>query len=202
VNGRRLRVATAGAVVLAVALAACGGNDGTEEDEEDITAAIEFATASGDPAACTEVQTQRFLEQVGDETEGEAAVRECEKNAADPIAKSISVSNIEVDGDSATAEGAISGALFDGQTFAIALVKEGGQWKLDEATGFVGFDRDTMLTSLEREFTADPETPPQAAECVVKQFSQLSDQEIQDYFLGRADPQAEEAIFGHCFGAE
>jgi hypothetical protein len=196
---RRLGFVTPGVLVIAAALVACG-DDGNSQDEDDITAAIEFATASGDPAACTKAQTQRFTEQVADETTGEAAVKECERNAADPVADSIEVSNIEVDGDSATAEGAITGTLFDGQTIAIVLVNEDGQWKLDEATGFVGFDRDTMLTSIEQEFGSDPETPPKAADCVVENFGQLSDQEIQDFFLGTASPQAEDQIFGPCFG--
>jgi hypothetical protein len=196
-----LGLGTLGAMVIAVALGACD-DDGNGQDADEITAAIEFVTTSGDPAACTEAQTQRFVEQVGDETTGQAAVKECERNAVDPVAETIEVSNIEVDGESATAEGAITGTLFDGQTIAVALVKEDGQWKLDEATGFVDFDRATMLASLEEEFTSDPETPPEAAACVVENFNQLSDQEIQDFFLGTASPQAEEEIFGPCFGSE
>lgn len=202
-NRRQLGVATAGVVVLALAMAACGSDDSAGQDEDEITAAIKRATTSGDPAACIEVETQRFVEQVGDGTTGEAAVKQCEKDAADPIAVSTGVSNIEVGGDSATAEAAIAGGgIFDGQTFTVALVHEDGAWKLDQATGFVGFDREAMLASLEKEFKSDPESPPEAADCVVKQFGRLSDEEIEDYFLGRSDPKAEEAIFGPCFGGQ
>ena len=191
------------AIAAALAISACGDedDDGGGEDETQITEAIELAAASGDPAACTEAQTQKFTEQVGEGT-GEEAVKNCEENASDSVADSVEVENIEVDGDAATADAAITGSAFDGQTLSVALIKEGDTWKLDEATGFAVFDRDAFTAAFEEELTADPEVPPEAATCVVEQFGALSDQEIQDFFLGAADSQAEAELFGPCFGGE
>src|SRR5262245_53805225 len=132
---RQFRAVAAAAVVAvfaAFALAACGGgDDASSEDQDQITQAINAAAASGDPSACTQYQTQRFLEQTNDGT-GEAAVKSCEQDAADSVADSVDVTDIEVDGDSATAKAAVTGSVFDGQTLDIALVKEGDVWKLDQ----------------------------------------------------------------------
>ena len=184
------------ALAATLAIAACGGDDGSE-DEDQITESIEAAAVSGEPAACTENQTQRFTEQTTGET-GEAAVTACEEDAADSVAESIEVSNIEVDGDAATAEGEVTGSFFDGQTIDIALVKEGDQWKLDELRGFVDFDRAAYLANIEEEVSSDEETPQQAVDCVTGNLEGLDDQQLQDLFIN-PDQQAEEQVFGSCF---
>jgi ABC-type glycerol-3-phosphate transport system substrate-binding protein len=90
----------AAAVLAAFALAACGGDGGGSEDEDQISAAIERAATSGDPAACTEVQTLRFTEQTSGEGEtGQAAIQQCEQNAENTAGASVEVSDIEIDGD-------------------------------------------------------------------------------------------------------
>ena len=198
----RLGLGALGALVIAVALVACGNNDGNSQDEDDITAAMEFAATSGDPAACTEAETQAFSEQNAGGATGEAAVKQCEAEAADTPADSIEVSNVEVDGDAATADGAVTGSIFDGQTLSVALVKENDKWKIDQLTGFAEFDRDAFTAAFAKELASDPETPPKAADCVEQKFAQLSDQEVQDFFVGKAEQQAEKEIFGPCFGAE
>jgi hypothetical protein len=195
-----LSLLTAG-LVLPLALAACGGDGdggGGGADEAEITAAIEFAATSGDPAACTEAQTQSFNEQTTGET-GEAAVEACERDAADTPADSIEVSSIAVDGDSATAQGTIVGSAFDGQTIELALVREGEAWKLDELIGFAEFDREALIAGFTEEIASDPGTPEAAKDCVVKAFSDLSDQELQD---GLLDPDESffAQLFGPCFG--
>jgi ABC-type glycerol-3-phosphate transport system substrate-binding protein len=177
------------------ALAACGGDD----DEDQITEAIEFAATSGDPAACTEAQTLRFTEQTTGQ-QGAAALKQCRRDAEDDTADSVDVSNIEVDGDSATAEGAVSGSFFDGQTVAVALVKQDDEWKLDELTGFVDLDRDAFVATIEREFRADPEER-QATSCVVKNLEGLSDQQFEDLFLNSGS-KLEDQVFTPCFGGQ
>lgn len=188
----------------ALILGACGDDDddGGSDDEAQITEAIERSATSGDPAACTDAQTQRFTEQVSGGETGEAAVTQCEEDAADTVADEVEVENLEVDGDAATADVAITGSVFDGQTLSVALVQEGDQWKLDELTGFAEFDRAACEASFREELASAEEVPPQAVDCVLKQFGQLSDQQIQDFFLGRADSAAEDQIFGPCFGGE
>jgi hypothetical protein len=171
-----------GAGVLAtLALVACG-DSGNSADEDQISAAITRAATSGDPAACTEVQTQKFIEQTSGGASGEAAIKQCEKDADQGVADKIDATNIEVDGDSATANAAVTGSIFDGQTLQVALVN---------------FNRDAMNAAFTKEISSDPQTPPAAVDCVTKQIEGVSDEQLQSLFLGD-DPKAEEAIFGPC----
>jgi hypothetical protein len=185
-------------VLAALALVACGGS-GNSDEEDQISAAIDKAATSGDPAACTEVETQNFLQQTSGGGGGSAqqAVQQCERDAKDSVADTVDVSDIEVDGDSATANAAVAGSIFDGQTLQIALVKDGDQWKLDQFKGFEDFDRASMNSAFKKEISTDPETPPAAADCVNQQIESVSDQDLQGLFVG-GDPKAEQAVFGPC----
>jgi hypothetical protein len=176
-----------------VMLGACG--DGSD-DEDQISEAIEFAATSGDPAACTTVQTQRFNEQITGQ-QGAAALKQCRQDAKDEPADSIDVSNIEVDGDSATADGAITGSFFDGQTLSIALVKQADEWKLNGVPGFADFDRGAFLAAFEKGFRSDPEARPAAA-CVLQNLQGLSDQQLEDLFL-QSNSKLEDQVFTPCF---
>jgi hypothetical protein len=192
-----------GAAVTALVLVACGGGDsgGDSQDQDDITAAIESAATSGDPAACTSAQTQKFTEETTGQT-GAAAVQQCEKDAKDTPADSVDVQNIEVDGDSATADAAVTGSFFDGQTLELALVKEGDQWKLDEATGFKDFDKAAFENSFRQEISSDPQgAPPGAVDCVIQNINGLSDTQIEAVFL-KSDKQLEDQVFAPCFKGE
>jgi hypothetical protein len=197
---RRVHLAAiAGAMVLAAAaLSACGSSDDNSADEDSITAAIDRAATSGDPAACTDAQTQKFNEQTSG---GGDATKQCEKDAADAPADKVDVTNIEVNGDTATADAAVTGSVFDSQTLQLALVKEGDQWKLDQFTGFANFDRAALGESLSAEIGKDPHSPPKAADCVKARVETLSDQEAQDVFLS-SDNSAGDKLFGPCFPGE
>ena len=195
----RVLVLVLGVAALSMMVAACGDDDDSGADDQQITDAITQAATSDDPAVCTEVQTAKFTQQTSGEPgeSAEQAVESCERDAGDNVAEEVDVSEIEVDGDSATALAAVTGSLFDGQTLDIALVKEGDQWKLDEFRGFEGFDRDSLLAGFEEEISADPEASPQARDCVIQQMDSLSDEQLQAFFVG-SDPQSEEQIFRPC----
>lgn len=195
-KGHRPAALAAAIILASAALTACGSDD-TSEDEEQITEAIETSAMSSDPSACTELQTQRFIEQTEGET-GEAALESCRENAGDEPAESVEVSSIEADGDAATAEAAITGSFLDGSTVEIGLVREGEQWKLDELTGFAEFDRAGFEAAFEEEVRSDEEIPPQAADCIVQRFEGFSDQEAQDFLLRPGESGGEE-VFTPCF---
>jgi hypothetical protein len=189
----------AAAVLAAFALTACGGDDGGSEDEDQITAAIDRVATSGDPKACTDVETQRFIEQTsGGGAKGAAAVKQCEQAGAEgAVADKIDVTNIEVDGDHATAEGAVTGNLFDGQTLDLALVKEGDQWKLDEFKGFAEFNRDALINTIKQQLSSDPSATPQAVSCVTDHLEMQSDENLQALYSG-SESSVEDEIFGAC----
>jgi hypothetical protein len=186
-----------GLCALPFVLAACGDDDdGSSEDEDQITAALDRAATSGDPAACTEVQTQKFIEQTGGGETGQAAIKSCQKDAADTPAEEVEVTDVEVDGDAATAKAAVTGSFFDGQTLNLALVKEGDQWKLDELTSFDDFDRDAMVAAISEELASEEGASPQAVDCVAGQIQSLPEDQVQAAFLGDSD--AEDALFAPC----
>jgi hypothetical protein len=188
------------ALVASLGLAACGGDDdngGGSADEDGITKAIEVSAASGDPTACTQYQTQNFVEQTNDGT-GQAAIQSCEKDAADSVADAVDVSDIEVDGGNATAKAAVTGSIFDGQTLDIALVKEGDVWKLDRFTGFEEFDKAKIVAAFKEEFAKDPSVPPAAADCVAQQMENAPDETVQQLFTEQDTSQIEQQLFGPC----
>jgi hypothetical protein len=193
----RNRSLALGALVLAaLALAACG-DSGNSEDQDQITKAIELAATSGDPSACTQAETVKFVQQTSGGGSADEAVKQCEQDANDNVADEVDVTDVEVDGDTATANAAVTGSIFDGQTLQIALVKEGDQWKLDAFKGFEDFDRDSLNAAFKEEIASDQETPPAAVDCVTQQIDAASDEDLQGLFLGN-DSSAEDAIFGPC----
>jgi hypothetical protein len=187
---------------LPLALAACGGGGGaSSEDQAQITKSVEFAAVSGDPKACTDAQTLKFTEQTTG-ANGQAAVLQCQQDAKDTPADSVDVTDIEVDGDTATANALFTGGFFGGQTVEIALTKDGGTWKLDEAKGFKDFDRDKFIAGFKKEIENSPGgVPPGTADCVATQIGKLSDDQIEDLFLN-SNGALENQVFNTCFKGE
>jgi hypothetical protein len=199
----RLLVAVVAAATLpmALGLAACGGDDddnggSSNADEQQITTAITVSAASGDPTACTKYQTQNFVEQTNDGT-GQEAIKSCEQDAADSVADSVDISDVEVDGDSATAKAAVTGSIFDGQTLDLGLVKEGGVWKLDKFNGFEDFDKAKIIAGFKAEIAKDPSVPPAAADCVAQQMEKTSDEDLEGFFTEQ-NAQSEDQLFKPC----
>jgi hypothetical protein len=175
----------------ALALVACGSSG--NGDESQIEEAIETSATSTDPADCTKLQTQQFMEQTTQES-GKAAVTKCEKEAeAEEGAESASVSNVEISGSSATAEAALTGGGLGGQSVEVALVKNGEQWKLDEVVKFTNFDRAKLVEYFEEEFTkASSELPPKLAGCFIEVFQEGSQAEIEELLLSNSTKGLEE----------
>jgi len=169
-------------IVSAFALAACGSS---ESDEDKVVDVIETSVTSNDPADCTTLVTQAFVEQGSDES-GKAAIKDCEEEAEDEeeTAESAEVTDVEVDGEKATANVAISGGGFDGQTVSVAVVKDGDQWKLDEITSIVKLDNAALAKTLETQFE-DPEVKlsEAAIECIVGTVEEADTGEVEELLL-------------------
>jgi hypothetical protein len=169
-------------VFSALAVVACGGSGNS--DESQIEEAIETSATTTDPADCTKLSTRHFMEQTT-QSEGSEAVKECEKQASEETgAESASVSNVEVDGSKATADVALTGGSFDGQTLGVTLVKEGNQWKLDELTGFAKFDKAKLIEAFEKSL-AEPsnEVSNGLASCLVEALEAGSREEFEELTL-------------------
>lgn len=187
---KRLLVLPCVLIISALALSACGGGGGSS-DESQIEEAIETSATSSDPTVCSELQTQQFVEQSTSE-EGPAAVKKCEESSEEDQAESVAVSNVEVEGSEATADAAITGASFDGQSLEIALVKEGDQWMLNEALGFAKLDKPKLVEALATQFETDGELEEEVAVCIEEGFEESSQAEIEELLLsGSSEPIAE-----------
>jgi hypothetical protein len=178
-------------------VAACGGDDGGG-DEDDITAAIEQAATEDSAEKCTEAQTLAFTEQTEFEA-GEAAVETCESNAGDGdiAGESVDVSNVEVDGDAATADVSFEGGGLGGQEIAVSLVKEDDQWKLDSLDEFISFDKAAFAEGLSASAEADGDIPPETLTCITDAVSAAPDEELQATYLS-GDPEQLLTLFGPC----
>jgi hypothetical protein len=120
-------VFTAFLAAAALALGACGGDDeeatteatapAPEEEVEQVVA--DFGQAEG-ADACDYV-SQSYLDQLG-------GVSGCDKEFAEAVAVDYAISDVQVDGTTATAT-----AETDDQTVAFELVDEEGEWKISSA---------------------------------------------------------------------
>jgi hypothetical protein len=191
-------------VVLAIPLtiAACGGDDDDDGgdgggDQDEITAAIETATTGTDPGKCTTVMTQQFVEQVTFET-GPTAVGLCREGTAPATpADSVDVANIEVDGDTATAEVAVTGGgRLDGQTIVVSLVKEGDQWKLDHLDEFIEFDQGAFADAVVEEASEAGE-PRQTLDCIRDAIDTAGPEQSQAIYVSD-EPGGDFGLFGYC----
>jgi hypothetical protein len=200
--GRILSLAAA--LSAALALAACGsggGGSSSGSDQDQIANAIKTSVTSTDPGDCTRLETQAFLEQIHF-TQGVQAVRACVRDAPDTSddPDSVDVTDVEVNGDHATANAAFHGGGFDGSTLSVALVKDGDQWKLDKITDIPQFD----LAAFTREFTQrlhrDQDTPSQALACITTQLNQAGPDDVKHALIS-GQSSALLGLIGPCLGA-
>jgi hypothetical protein len=178
-------------ILSAFALAACGSSGGEEGEVEE---AIKTSAESTDPADCSKLSTQQFMEQTTGES-GEAAVKKCEEEAKeDEGVESVGVTSVEVDGSSATAEAALTGGSLDGQTVEVEVVKDGDQWKMNKVVKFTKIDRAKLVKVLESGFSKQSsEVDPRLADCFIEAFKQGPQAEVEGLVLEDSAPGLEEA---------
>lgn len=187
--------ALAACLVAALSLAACGSSS-SSDDQSQITDAINAAAVSGKASACTEAETQAFVEQSNYET-GNAAIAACKKDAGQGNADSVDVSNIQVDGDKATADVAITGSTFDGQTIEVSLVKDGGAWKLDSFNDFVAFDKEKFSKAFIAAVAGSGNLSPQQVQCVGGKIKSEDEASLKEAILS-GDSSKVAALFNGC----
>ncbi|HKZ13617.1 MAG TPA: hypothetical protein VJL81_07220 [Solirubrobacterales bacterium] len=186
----------------ALALTACGGgsssSSGGSDDETAIEEAIETAATSSDPSKCTEVQTAYFNETETGKT-GEAALKVCEEEAEDggEQAESVTVSNIEVEGTGAAAIVAIEGSPLNGQTIAVAMEKEEGDWKLDGFMGFIKYDPAGIASAIEGRLKEEGGANAELAPCVAEGVEEMSEEEAEAMVFEK-ESQGLEEIAASC----
>lgn len=167
----------------AFGISACGDS---ESDEEKIASVIEDSATLSDPADCEALNTIAFLEQSEFE-EGEEAVKSCEEDAEDTSGdpETVTVSEVKINGSSATAEAALVGGTFDGQTIEIGVVEEDGDWKVNQFESFVVFDREKLLAGFEQSIEEESEggEEDEVTSCILDEFEAASDEELEEAIL-------------------
>src|SRR5690242_128750 len=193
---------------LAALLVACGGSHSRGGDDAKsapgdkaaVTAVIKEASTSTDPAVCTRLETQRFVEQDTLVT-GKAAIQRCRDeapNAADNP-HTTNVSSVKVEGDRASAQAAFEGGNLDGQKIDLTLVKQQGRWKLDHIDEFSKFDRKRFLTALSTSLARPPSSQaPDTVKCIVGRIGGLTDSDIQGMYVN-GDAGKLASVSGPCF---
>jgi hypothetical protein len=180
---KRILVLPALLVLAALTITACGGASSAEDK---ITKTIETAATTSDPSNCTELETQRFVEQNSEE-KGKAALKFCEEEAeaGKEQAEAANVSNVSVNGSKATAEVEFEGGPLGSQTLELALVEEGGDWKLDYVEGFAKYDGAALGAAFEKEFEEEPEgLNEEQATCIAEGIAKSSKAEAEKMFFG------------------
>jgi hypothetical protein len=192
---KRLLVPLALLALAVLAVTACGGGGSSAEDE--VTEVIEQAATTKDPSNCTELQTLRFTEQNTGE-KGKAAIKSCEESAKEEEqAEEAKVSNVSVNGEKATAEAEFIGGSLGSQTLAIALVEEGGDWKLDQIEGFANYDGKALEETFLKRFEESPEgLTKQQYTCIAEGIGKASTAEAEAMFLSGASTKIEELAKG------
>jgi hypothetical protein len=181
---KRILVPLALLVLAALTLTACGGGGGSSEEDK-ITETIEKAATSSDPSNCTEIETLNFVEQNTAE-KGEAAIKSCEEEAKEgnEQAEQANVSNVSVNGSKATAEVEFEGGPLGSQTLEVALVEEGGTWKMEEVEGFAKYDGTALGAAFEKEFEEEPEgLNEKQATCIAEGIAKSSKAAAEELFF-------------------
>jgi hypothetical protein len=170
-------------LVTALALTACGGggssSSGGSSDETAISEAIEKSATTTDPSKCAKYQTEEFNEQ--DEHTTSNALKACEEAAeeSETPAEAVNVSNIKVNGETATAKAEVEGSSLNGQTVEIEMANEEGTWKLNKFLGFANYDGQGLAEAFEEELKKEEGITASLAKCVGEGFSELSQQEAE-----------------------
>jgi len=166
-----------------------------------VTETIVVSASTDDPADCERLHTMRFMEQIYG-IEGGAAVAACEVRAVDPrseAAESVTVTQIEVDGEEARADAAFGGGGLDGQKLMLGLVEEDGGWKIDELIRFVHFEREGIVAAMVEEMTelAEQTGEPKLPACVLAWIEARGDEQLEAMVV-EPDPAALRAVVEDC----
>jgi hypothetical protein len=181
----------------ALALSACGGGSSSSSgggDETAIEEAIETSATSTNPSKCSEVQTEAFNEtETG--VSGAGSLKACEEateeEAGEP-AESVTVSTVEVEGESATAEVGIDGSPLSGQTVELELAKEEGNWKLNEFLGFAKYDGAAIGEAIEGQLAGEEGVSASLAKCVSEGIAEMSQEEAEALIFEKNEEGVEE----------
>jgi len=158
---------------------------------------VKEALTTSDPAWCRELVTQRFLDQL-ESSEGVAARRECERDTAIyETPRSVTVSMIEVRGDTARVRAAIEGGDDDGATWGLALVRRNSDWRIDRITA-AELDFARFVRATRRYLVRPPGGyTERQADCIVRAIRNRGEAELERAIVA-GDDRTLNAPYARC----
>lgn len=158
---------------------------GSPDESRQIERTLGTVATTDDPRYCDRLTTERYLEQA---TGAKAPFADdiCEAEAESGGADSVEVTEIEIDGDRATATVEYEGGSVDGSRLAVSLVEQDEDWKLDRIDGFRHFDRAGFRQAYRRKLVELGSTGAEA-ECVLAGERRLSRAEVERAVLHPGD---------------
>jgi hypothetical protein len=168
----------------ALLLAACGDDEGGSggggsADEKAITKVLQDGLTSKDPkVTCSGSLSTDFMQRVYG-GEDKCVSVETENAKEDKPAESVEVSDIEVNGDKATATVEIKGGDNDGSKGPIDLVKQGEDWRVNDLS--VEFLRSQLETAVAG---GDEDLSEDTLNCVKDKLKGLDDAELKKVAYG------------------
>jgi hypothetical protein len=175
------------ALLSALLLVACGGDEGASGDDaaavrEDVRRAL--TSTDTDDCRPTTHATQRWVDQETYSIPQLAGQMErlCRADVESYAADAVEVSRVKVDGGRATARVVARGGTYGFGDLDVALAKD-RSWKLDELTG-VDIDR-AKFDKIQVQFANIGEgrtSKPQTA-CAIRRLARFSDRELEQAVL-------------------
>jgi hypothetical protein len=185
---------TVGLCAAGVLASGCGGEDAPADPAADVRATVERLLTSSDPAICSELVTESFLERARDATGSEARLG-CATEIAGRTGSGAEggrtprIGQVEISDGEATAE--LLGSPPVDPELKVALIDEGGTWKLDDVE-VVGFDRAAYLRSLREQLAlAQAFGSGAQARCRLRLLSRLTEEQLASLATGEEEALAE-----------
>ena len=178
----------------AIALAACGGGDDTDQaqptpsanEEQAVREVVIEALKTKDPSACTRLLTQTAVEQFTFQR-GAKALERCREDSDEAGAKTVAVKRVEADGLRAEADVEPRGGSLTLETATFVLTKDQGSWKIDQLTAGT-LDREGFMREAREELSEEPDgMPEEVVDCVVRDLEKRKDAEIVRLYV-ESDP--------------
>jgi hypothetical protein len=151
----------------AVLLGGCGGGADDQQQIQDVL--VQGYTTDKPAQECEEALSDSLLKR----TYGSAArCRTVEKEPDEGKPDAVEVSNVEVDGDTATAFVALKGGEQDGARGALELGRQGDDWRIEE------FSPALLRSTFGASLTASRDVDAATRSCLTKRLRALSDDEL------------------------
>ncbi len=174
---RRTSVALLAALGASLALAACGGSSGSDSTGQ-ITDTLTTGLKTNDPAVlCTKTFSTGFVQRIYG-SQAKCIAVETKNAKTNKPATAVKVTNVKVDGGTATAVVAVTGGDNDGAGGQLSLVSQQKGWRVDDLSSALLRSQFDAGVRNDRQVAADLKA------CIAKKVSALDDASFRTLSYG------------------